>query len=84
MGWVGRKRVWGPKPLENLSPIDCLKIPSSKNNHTYPKVCSSKAIRGRNLHVSGDSCMSIEGIDVRQQGAHDCRDTRAHVLRRQT
>lgn len=64
--------------------IDSLKMYSSKNNYTHPKVCSSKTIRGRNLHISGDSCVSIEGVDVRQQGTHDGRDTRAHILRRQT
>ena len=84
MGWVGRKRIWGLTFLEDLSPTDCLKSSSSKNIYTYPKVRSSKAIRGRHLHIGGDSRMSVEGIDVRQQGAHDCRDTRAHVLRRQT
>lgn len=46
---------------------------------TYPEVRRSKTVGGGNV-VGGLGGVSVVGIDVGQQGAHDGRHTGAHVL----
>ena len=38
----------------------------------YPKVGGGEAVAGS--HVGGGGGVSVEGVDVGQQGAHDSRD----------
>lgn len=61
------------------STLLCLCVCVSSTN---PKIRSSKAVGGGN--IGGGCCVGVEGIDIGQQGAHHCRDSRTHVLRRQT
>lgn len=49
---------------------------------THPEVGCSKTVRGGNV-VGCLRGVGVVGIDVRKQGAHDGRHTRAHVLGRQ-
>lgn len=62
---------------------DTCYVNSFHSAKTHPKVRCSKSIRGRNV-VGSLGGVGIVGINVGQQGAHYCRYTRAHVLRRQT
>lgn len=49
----------------------------------YSKVWSCKAVRCRNV-VGCLGGVGVIGVNVGQQGAHDCRYSGAHVFRRQT